>query len=73
MTDKIMLGKNIRKWRVLRDLKQNDFAKMLNISVSTLSNYENDKGNITLAQLQKIIVALNITFDQLIKDPVELI
>jgi len=66
-------GKNIRKWRVLRDLKQNDFAIMLNISISTLDNYENDKGNITLAQLQKIIVALNITFDQLINDPVELI
>jgi transcriptional regulator with XRE-family HTH domain len=68
-----LIGHNIRKWRNLRGIKQAEFAKMINVASSTLSKYENNKLDISLKQIQKISFHLNISFLELIKDPVVLL
>jgi transcriptional regulator with XRE-family HTH domain len=69
----IEIGEKIRKWRNLKGIKQNDFARLLNVSASTLSNYENNKTPITTGQALIIAYHLKIPFKHLTKDPIELL
>jgi transcriptional regulator with XRE-family HTH domain len=69
----IKIGEKIRKWRNLKGIKQNDFARLLNVSTSTLSNYENNKRAITTGQALIIAYHLKISLKHLVKDPAELL
>ncbi len=61
---------HIHKWRAVRGMKQSELAKLLNISASTLSKYENGKTAPGLTQLHQMAYHLKISFDQLLQDPV---
>ena len=67
------IGTNIRTWRVLKGFKQAGFAKLINISKSTLSKIENDKQPVSLERLQKIAICLNIKTTDLFKNPIDLL
>jgi transcriptional regulator with XRE-family HTH domain len=68
---KFKIGSNIRKWRNIKDIKQKDLSVALNISEAAVSNIENDVTNITIGQLEEISIALNISIEQLLSDPLE--
>lgn len=60
------LGKNIRAERQNQDLKQIELAKMAGISVSYLSEIENDRTDPSLKTLMKIAQALKVDISLLI-------
>lgn len=66
---KFRIGSNIRKWRNMKDIKQKDLARTLNVSEAAISNIENDVANITVTQLEDIAIALNVSVEQLLSDP----
>jgi transcriptional regulator with XRE-family HTH domain len=66
---KIRIGKNIRKWRNIKDIKQKDLAIALQISEASVSNIENDISEITVCQLEEISIAMNLSMEQLLSDP----
>ena len=68
-----MIGKNIRKWRELKDIKQDTLAQKLGISKGALSNIENNKSDISLHRLEEIALCLNIDVMKLFVDPNNLI
>ncbi len=63
------IGNNIRKWRNLKGFKQQDFAKQIDISITTLSKIENDSREAKIPLLQKIANCLKIKITQLFNDP----
>lgn len=67
------IGNNIRKWRNLKDFKQQDFAEQVGISKSTLSKIENDSREASIPRLQKIATCLKIKITQLFIDPSDLL
>ena len=67
------IGNNIRKWRNLKGFKQQDFAKQVGISKSTLSKIENDSSGAKIPRLQKIATCLKIKITQLFFDPEDLL
>lgn len=48
------LGKRIKELRKSRNLKQDDLAKVLEISRSQISNLENGRRSLNLKQLEKL-------------------
>ena len=70
-TENKKTGIHIYKWRAMRGMKQSELAKLINISASTLSKYENGKVNPGLTQLHQIAYHLKVSFDQLMQDPVD--
>ena len=60
------LGKNIRKERVLKDIKQQDLAKQLKITPQYLRKIEKGEVDIKLSLLKNISKALDITINELI-------
>jgi transcriptional regulator with XRE-family HTH domain len=66
---KMKIGANIRKWRDLRGLKQQELADKVSYSVSTISNIENDVLPPTLHQMEDIANALEINILQLFSEP----
>ncbi len=71
--EELLIGGNIRKWRMLKDIKQVDFAKQIGISKATLSKIENNIQSISLLRMQQISFILNIKTTQLFIDPLDLI
>jgi transcriptional regulator with XRE-family HTH domain len=69
----LLIGKNIRKWRELKDIKQDTLAQKLGISKGALSNIENNKSDISLHRLEEIALCLNIDVMKLFVDPNNLI
>jgi len=70
MTDrdvKALLGRNIKRIRLLRKLSQADFAEKMDISVPFLSDIENGKKWVSPATLAKIADAMNIQVYELLK------
>jgi len=70
MTDrdvKTLLGRNVRKIRLLRKLSQADFAEKMDISVPFLSDIENGKKWVSPATLAKIADAMDIQLYELLK------
>lgn len=61
-----MLGKNLRKIRMLKGLTQSQVARELNISRSSLGNYENDIIVPSLFNLVKLAEYYNCSIDSLI-------
>lgn len=72
------IGTNIKKYRKLRNLKQNELAKKAGIPTNNISRYENSKVTPPIENLMKIAVALGITLGELtgekgaVKDEIEL-
>ena len=64
------IGKNIRKWRKEKGIKQADFAKNLHLSVKILRKIEQDKVAVDHLQIRIIAAQLNIKFSELIIDPI---
>ena len=62
----IIILMRIREFRLLRNFKQNEFAKMLGISVPTLYRYENNILEPDIEMLKKIATALSTNVDTII-------
>ncbi len=61
----LAVGKNIRRQRDLKDIKQEDLAEAIDISIVTLSKIENT-GDVSLCQLEKICTYLKIDISQML-------
>jgi len=48
------IGRNVRNYRILNDIKQEKLAKYLNLPVQVISRMENGKRRITVEELEKI-------------------
>lgn len=64
--DYTIIGKNIEELRNSKSLKQYDFAKMLNVSRPTVSNWEQGKNPPTTDQLIKIAELFHVSIDGLL-------
>ena len=60
------IGDNIKRFRIDKGIKQKDFAKMLDIPVSTLANYEINNREPNIETLNKIAKALDIDVGMLL-------
>lgn len=58
-------GKNIRRLRLLRDLKQEQLADKSDLSLQHIGAIERGTGNPTLATLEKIASALSVSVEEL--------
>lgn len=67
------LNEKLKEIRILRGLTQKDVAKALNISVSTLSEYENGKYDPSLSRLFSLLDFYNIEPFHFIKKGEEVI
>lgn len=65
---KKIVGKNIKKYRKLKNLTQEKLAELLNVEVSTLSNLETGKSFPNQENLRKIIDILGIELEMLFTD-----
>ncbi len=64
------IGRNIRRWRELREMKGEDLAHKISINKASLSNIENGKTHLSLQKLAHIASASDLTLQQLIStDP----
>ena len=66
--DYVTLGKNIRKYRLIQGLKQEDLAEKCGCSNSHIGQIENARGIPSLDMVVKIANSLSVTVDQLLKD-----
>ncbi len=60
-----LLAKNIKKFRKLKGLSQNQLAELLNISREHLAKIETTKRSISLKLLFELADVLNITLQEL--------
>ncbi len=60
------LGKNIRKIRLLRGMRQEDLAEKCDCSHSHIGHIENHRGIPSLEMVVNIANALDVTVDQLL-------
>lgn len=66
--DYIILGKNIRKYRLMLGLRQEDLAEICGCSNSHIGQIENARGIPSLEMTVKIANALSVTVDQLVRE-----
>ena len=66
--DYIALGKNVKKFRLLRNMRQKDLAELCDSSDSYIGHIENARGIPSLEMVVKIANALEVTVDQLLSD-----
>ena len=62
------LGNNIKKYRKMLKLSQEDLAKKSNLYRNSIYNYENNKRQPSIETLNKIATALGVTVNDLIKN-----
>jgi transcriptional regulator with XRE-family HTH domain len=67
------IGNNIRKWRELKGVKQDQLAIQLGITKAALSNIENNKTDISLHRVEQIATCLGLDAMKLFNDPLDLI
>ncbi len=68
------IGRNIRRWRELHEMKGEELAQKIGINKASLSNIENGKTDVTLHKLEKIAKVLNLSMNQLLfSDPQSII
>ncbi len=67
--DKIsaQLGQNMKRIRAKKKMSQGDIARALDVDRGYISNIENGKKNPTIATIQKLANALNVSADELLK------
>ena len=61
------LGQNIKRIRLRRKMTQGDICRKLNMDRSYMSAIEGGKKNVTIAKLEKLANALDVSVDQLLK------
>ena len=66
--DYVILGKNVRRYRKLRDMRQEDLAEACECSNSHIGQIENARGIPSLEMIVKIANALSVTVDQLLRE-----
>ena len=62
------IGSNLRKLRLLNDIKQQELAKVLGISRQMLSHYENNKYPVPEIIVQRIILHFHISLESLLSN-----
>lgn len=65
----IIVGNNIRKWRLHKSFKQHNLADELHITRVALSNIETGKTDIHISRLCEISKALNVEIASLFEEP----
>lgn len=63
---RIEFGKNVRKYRKLRGLSQEQLAEKVDVAMKTVSQWENGKTFIEHKNLQKLCEVLGVNEDQLL-------
>lgn len=66
--DYAVIGKNIRKYRQICGMRQEDLAEACNCSNSHIGQIENARGIPSLEMTVRIANALSVTVDQLLRD-----
>ena len=66
-TPSIKLGKNIKRIREQKKMSQGDICRATGFDRAQMSNIESGNGNPTLATIDKIAKALNVSSDELLK------
>ena len=61
------LGANIKRIRLCRKMTQGDICRKLNMDRSYMSAIEGGKKNITIAKLEELANALDVSVDELLK------
>lgn len=61
------LGANIKKFRLAKNMSQGDLCRKLQVDRAYMSNLENGKKNPTLATIEKVAKALNVTVADLMQ------
>ena len=61
------LGANIKRIRTKKKMTQGDICRKLDMDRSYMSAIENGKKNVTLAVLEKLAGALDVSVDELLK------
>ncbi len=61
------LGANIKRIRIRRKMTQGDVCRKLNMDRSYMSAIEGGKKNITIAKLEELANALDVSVDGLLK------
>ena len=67
----IALGKNIKKYRHIAGLRQEDLAELCDCSTSHIGQIERGRGVPSLEMVVRIANALHVTVDQLLLDYTE--
>lgn len=62
MTIKDRVGKRIRELRLQKKLSQESLANIAEIDRTYMTSVENGKRNISVVTLEKILIALNVSF-----------
>lgn len=62
------LGKNVKKYRLLREMRQEDLAAICDCSVSHIGHIEGGHGKASLEMVVHIANKLDVTVDQLLCD-----
>lgn len=63
-------GKRVKQLRMEKKLSQEDLAIDANVDRGYLSSLENGKSNITIENMQKILSALTVTFNEFFCDEI---
>ena len=66
--DYVTIGKNIRKYRLMRGLRQEDLAEACDCTNSHIGKIENAKGIPSLEMIVRIANELSVTVDQLLRE-----
>jgi len=61
------LGKNIKQIRLHRKMSQGDICRAIDMDRSYMSAIEGGKVNVTIAIVEKLARALNVSVDELLK------
>ena len=61
------LGKNIKQIRLRRKMSQGDICRAIDMDRSYMSAIEGGKKNVTIAVVEKLARALNVSVDELLK------
>lgn len=61
------LGQNIKRIRVKKRMSQGDICRAINMDRSYMSAIESGKKNVTIAVLEKLANALDVSVDELLK------
>ena len=61
------LGKNIKQIRLRRKMSQGDICRAIDMDRSYMSAIEGGKVNVTIAIVEKLARALNVSVDELLK------
>lgn len=71
MTKKTSFGKRLAGLRKKRGLTQQQLCELVSVHVTQLSHYETDRSQPTLDVIRRLVLALDVTADELIFDPSE--